>query len=123
MPNPPAIDQRAIEALRELSTAGSDDFLREIIALYLQDTPMPLAKIELALADHDLAAISCTARSIKGSSENFGATPLAQLAYEIELAAATTGVTAAAVLALKAEYARVAEALTASVAGHSPGVD
>jgi CDP-6-deoxy-D-xylo-4-hexulose-3-dehydrase len=48
MPDYPAIDQRAIEALQELSTAGSNDFLREIITLYLQDTPLLLAQLEQA---------------------------------------------------------------------------
>ncbi len=118
MPDYPAIDQRAIEALQELSTAGSNDFLREIITLYLQDTPVLMAKLDQALADRDLMTVSRLAHSIKGSSGNFGATQLAQLAQNLELAAPVGEATVAAVEKLKAEYARVAAALMASIASH-----
>lgn len=113
-----AIDQRAIAALQELSMADSDDFLREIITLYLQDTPLLLAQLEQALAAGDGLTVSRLAHSIKGSSNNFGATQLAHLAHELELAAPSGGATAANVKALLAEYARVAEALTACIASH-----
>ena len=118
MPDHSAIDQRAIAALQELSMAGSDDFLREIITLYLQDTPLLLAQLEQALAAGDGLTVSRLAHSIKGSSSNFGATQLAQLAqlaHELELAAPLGGATVANVKALLAEYASVAAALTASI--------
>ncbi len=115
MPDHSAIDQRAIAALQELSMAGSDDFLREIITLYLQDTPLLLAQLEQALAANDGLTVSRLAHSIKGSSSNFGATQLAQLAHELELAAPLGGATVANVKALLAEYARVAAALTTSI--------
>jgi HPt (histidine-containing phosphotransfer) domain-containing protein len=114
----PAIDQRAIAALQELSTAGSDDFLCEIITLYLQDTPLLLAQLKQALAAGDGVTVSRLAHSIKGSSGNFGANHLAQLAHELELAAPLGGATVANVKALQAEYGRVAAALTASIASH-----
>jgi HPt (histidine-containing phosphotransfer) domain-containing protein len=113
MPDSPILNPSAIQALRDLSPEGSMEFLRELIAIYQDDTPKRLAELEGALARQDAATATRAAHTIKGSSSNFGATLFAQLALAIEahskagdLAAAT-----AALPGLKAEFARVHEAL------------
>jgi len=118
MSTPPPLDPQAIDNLRALSP-GDPAFLRELIEIYLQDTPRRLAELETALAGNDGPLLIRAAHTIKGSSGNFGATGLARLAQEIE-AHGKTGSFAAAAAALpgfKAEYARVNAALTALAGG------
>ena len=118
MPDESILSHEAIEALRTLSP---DDpaFLRELIEIYLQDTPLRLTEIDTALAKSDGTLLTRAAHSIKGSSGNFGASTLAKLAQEIE-GHGKTGNFAAAAAALpgfKAEFARVKEALTKLAGG------
>ena len=118
MSEKPALDPAAIATLRELSP-GDPEFLRELITIYLEDTPKRLAEVESALAKSDVQLLVRAAHTIKGSSGNFGATPLAKLAQEIE-AHGKSGNFAAATSALpafKAEYARVNAALRQLAAG------
>lgn len=109
------LDLRAIETLRELSPDDGGEFLRELIGIYLQDTPLRLAELDEALAKQDASTLGRAAHSIKGSSGNFGARNFAKVAEEIERQAKTGDLTATAPLCLqlKADYLRVAEALTA----------
>jgi HPt (histidine-containing phosphotransfer) domain-containing protein len=119
MPANPSIDPQVIEGLRALSPEGGAEFLKELVDIYLQDTPERLTELELALARQDAPTVTRAAHTIKGSSSNFGAQELARLAQEIELAGKAANLTAAASAApgLKAEYARVAEALHKIVSG------
>lgn len=112
MPDTPALEPAAIANLRELSP-GDPNFLRELIDIYLEDTPLRLGEIETALTKSDGPTLVRAAHTIKGSSGNFGATHLARLALDIEAhgKAGDLAAAAAAVPALKAEYARVREAL------------
>lgn len=116
--NPP-LDLQVIDALRALSPDSGADFLRELVEIYLQDTPERLTELDQALVRQDAAVVTRAAHSIKGSSSNFGAKRLAQIAHEIEALGKLSNLTAAAaaVAGLKAEYARVAQALTQIAAG------
>ena len=112
MPESPALDSTAIESLRALSPEDPA-FLRELVEIYLQDTPKQLAEIEKALGNSDGQLLVRAAHTIKGSSGNFGAANLVKLAQEIE-AHGKSGNFAAATSALpgfRSEYARVREAL------------
>ena len=115
-----SIDPKAIEALRALSPGGGTEFLRELVDIYLQDTPVRLTELELALARQDAPTATRAAHTIKGSSGNFGALRLARLAAEIEVfgKAANLSAATAATPALKAEYVQVAQTLTHMVAGN-----
>lgn len=113
MPDNPTLNPRAIQALRDLSPEGGAEFLRELITIYLEDTPRQMTELEEALARQDAPKVTRAAHTIKGSSGNFGATALAELAVGIE-SHGKTGNLAAAAAALpgfKAEFARVREAL------------
>jgi len=114
MPDDPVIDLQAIDSLRSLDSEGDGAFLRELIEVFLQDTPLRLTDLDQALAKSDAPTFIRAAHTIKGSSSNFGATRLSKLAQEIE-AAGKTGNLASSVPScarLRAEYALVAEALS-----------
>jgi len=107
------LDPAAIESLRSLSPDSDGSFLRELVEIYLQDTPLRFADLDAALAKADAHALMRAAHTIKGSSSNFGANKLAHLAREIEMhgKAGNCGPVPPLVAPLKAEYALVAEGL------------
>jgi len=108
----PILDPAAIETLRSLSPE-EPGFLRELVGIYLQDTPQRLNELETALARKDAQALIRAAHTIKGSSGNFGATELARLAQEIEThgKSGNFAAAAAALPAFKAAFAEVDAAL------------
>ena len=105
---------QSIDALRELSPDSASEFLRELIEIYLLDTPLRLTELEEALNKKDLPSLARAAHTIKGSSSNFGATKLTTLSHEIEMQGKTGNISdsAASYAKLQAEYALVSEALT-----------
>lgn len=113
MTSGPVLNPAAIQALRDLSPEGDAEFLRELIDIYLADTPKQLAQLEDAIARQDAALVVRSAHTIKGSSGNFGAQDFAHLAHEMESSGKSGNLTAAAAALpdLKAQFARVAEAL------------
>ncbi len=113
MLNHEILDPQAIEALRGLSPEADSAFLRELIAIYLEDTPRQLAELQEALTRQDAAKVTRAAHTIKGSSGNFGAVAFARLAQEIETQGKANNLTAAAagLVGLKAHYALVVDAL------------
>ncbi|MBI2497311.1 MAG: Hpt domain-containing protein [Opitutae bacterium] len=119
MPDNPILDPHAIQALRDLSPEGGAEFLKELITIYLKDTPTQMTELEDALARQDAARVTRAAHTIKGSSGNFGAAALAQLTLVIEAHGKAGNLTAAAAAlpGFKAEFARVREALQKLSAG------
>lgn len=113
MASEPIISPEAIQALRELSPEGDGEFLKELIGIYLTDTPKQLAQLDEALARQDAAVVTRAAHTIKGSSGNFGAAEFSRLAREIEAAGKANNLAAAAALVpeFKRQFARVAAAL------------
>jgi HPt (histidine-containing phosphotransfer) domain-containing protein len=113
MPNNPILNPESIQALRDLSPEGDTAFLRELIAIYLADTPGQLAQLESALINGDAALVIRAAHTIKGSSGNFGALELAQVAQEVESRAKASDLVAvnAILPEFKRSLAQVAEAL------------
>lgn len=113
MPHVPTLNPAALQALRDLSPDGSQEFLRELITVYLADTPKQLTQLEEALSRQDAAVAARAAHSMKGSSSNFGAEQLARMAQEIEAACKSNNLAAAASALpdLKRHLAQVVEAL------------
>jgi HPt (histidine-containing phosphotransfer) domain-containing protein len=81
--NVPAIDMRAISQLAESDDTG-DQFIAEIIEIYLADLSERVGKIGLQMSEGDPAGVAATAHAIKGSSGHFGAAHLIELSREIE---------------------------------------
>ncbi len=79
----PVIDAEAIENLRAINPDDSS-FLKEIIGIFLEDTPARIAELRVAMAGGDASTFSRAAHSIKGSSSNLGAARLRSLAERLE---------------------------------------
>lgn len=108
MADHPLIDQQAIENLRSLNPDDADEFLREIIGIYLEDTPARFADLDQSLVAGDGQKFTRAAHSIKGSSANVGAMTVRALAEKLEHQSARQGLGDVAPLLaeLKAEFAR-----------------
>ena len=79
------LDATAIENLRSLGDEdGDDSFLREVIGIFVEDTPVRLRELHTSFAAGDQATFTRAAHSIKGSSSNVGAKELCKLAQELE---------------------------------------
>lgn len=113
MSNTPILNPDAIQALRELSPEGDSEFLRELIAIYLTDTPKQLTTLEEAITRQDADLVVRAAHTIKGSSGNFGAAGFAQLAQEMETHGKSKNLAAAAAALpeFKNRFAQVVAAL------------
>jgi len=113
MPAPLIIDPQAIENLRALTTGDDDAFLREIVGIFLEDTPKRITELEESLAGNDPLRFTRAAHSVKGSSSNLGAMALRAVAERLEHQSKQTGLTGVeALLAeLKTEFARAATEL------------
>lgn len=108
MADPSVIDPHAIENLRALNPDDNDAFLREIVTIYLEDTPLRIAELEQSLAAADQPKFTRAAHSIKGSSANLGAMAVRALAEQLEHQSSRQGLDQVAGLlsALKTEFAR-----------------
>jgi HPt (histidine-containing phosphotransfer) domain-containing protein len=109
----PHIDPEAIKNLRALNLGDNDEFLREIIGIFLEDTPQRIAELYQSLAANDVPTFTRAAHSIKGSSSNLGTLRLREIAEKLEHDARKTGLgeIAADVAALKIQFAEVQVAL------------
>lgn len=92
---------------------GDDSFLRELVQIYLEDSPLRIAEIEQSLAQGDAVLLTRAAHSLKGSSSNFGATQLRAVSERIERLghSGVLGEVAPQIPELKAEFDRVKAAL------------
>jgi histidine phosphotransfer protein HptB len=86
----PIIDPEAIENLRSLSP-DDDSFVRELIGVFLSDTPERIAELRRALESGDASLFVRAAHSIKGSSSNLGASRLRAVAERLEHSSRTAG--------------------------------
>lgn len=84
MPNPPLIDPEAIENLRSLNPDDNDEFLKELVDIFLSDTPARIVDLKQSLEASDATRFCRAAHSIKGSASNLGAEDLRGIAAELE---------------------------------------
>jgi HPt (histidine-containing phosphotransfer) domain-containing protein len=111
------LDQEAIDNLRMLDPDGGDTFLREIIGIFLEDTPLRIAEIDQSLAAGDAPTFVRAAHTIKGASSNVGAAALRAVAEQLEQHAKKDGLVEVATLIaeLKTEFASARTALNALI--------
>jgi HPt (histidine-containing phosphotransfer) domain-containing protein len=91
MPELPLIDPQAIENLRAIIPGDTDELLKEIISIYLEDTPQRIAELETSLTAGDIGVFTRAAHSIKGTSSSLGAMRLRAVAETIECYSKETG--------------------------------
>jgi HPt (histidine-containing phosphotransfer) domain-containing protein len=92
-----------------------EEFLVELIDVYLDDTPMRLAQLLQALDGGDAETMTREAHTVKSSSANVGAMTLSALAQQVEFASRNgrTDSVAAEVGRMAAIFARVKATLEA----------
>ncbi|MCU1347236.1 MAG: domain S-box protein [Acidobacteria bacterium] len=107
-----SIDARVIASLRELGR-GSNDILREVSAIYLDDSPSRIAAIAATIEEGDATAMANAAHGLKSSSGNLGASGVRELCAAIEKLGRGGSVDGGAELLsqLRAEYEQVAREL------------
>jgi HPt (histidine-containing phosphotransfer) domain-containing protein len=91
VPDIPIIDPGAIANLRQLNPDDGGEFLREIVGIYIEDTPLRIAELRKTLASGDTTAFARAAHTIKGSSSNVGAQALRAVAERLEKMARSEG--------------------------------
>ncbi|MFM1852452.1 MAG: hypothetical protein RIS54_2136 [Verrucomicrobiota bacterium] len=91
MTNPAIIDPESIENLRSLNPGDNDEFLREIVGIFLEDTPKRLDELTECLGTQDVRRFTRAAHSIKGGSANLGAMALRAAAEKLEHTSAQDG--------------------------------
>ncbi|MET0263885.1 MAG: Hpt domain-containing protein [Rariglobus sp.] len=84
MPPLPIVDLEAIANLRALSPDDDDAFLKEILTIFIDDTPVRIAELHSSKASGDAAGFVRAAHSVKGSSSNVGASELRAVAERLE---------------------------------------
>lgn len=106
MPDLPVIDPEAIANLRSLNPGDNDEFLGEIVSIFLADTPLRITELEQSLVAGDIPKFARAAHSIKGSSANLGAMTLRAVAEKLEHQSRKDGLGAVAALIgdLKAQF-------------------
>ena len=97
----------------ELRVTMGDDFIPELIAAYLDDTPRLIQDLQQTLAEGNVIAFTRTAHSIKSSSASLGALDFSAQAKELEMIGKSGDLSQAAekVNQLIADYPKLAEAL------------
>lgn len=64
---------------------GDKSLLRELVAIFLEDTPRLLEEIRKAATERDSRRLSYVAHALKGSISNFSARPAYEAAFLLEL--------------------------------------
>lgn len=113
VPDLPPIDRDAIANLRDLNPGDNGEFLREIIGIYIEDTPKRIADLKACLASGDAPAFTRAAHTIKGSSANVGAQVLKGIAERLEFASRKEGLGQAEPMIVESEveFAKVSTEL------------
>ena len=107
----PAVPVLDAHVLANLQVLG-DDFFRELVALYLADTPRRLADIRAAAGRGDAAGVARAAHALLSSSGNIGAAKVRDLCIAIE---ASKEIDPALIRRLEEEYGKAERALRAQV--------
>ena len=112
-----SLDQSALDQLRELDPDGSAGVLAQIINAYLDDAPALIAQMQAALGANDVRTLTRHVHSLKSTSLSLGATRVANLAREIEMAGKSNVLDScpALLMALNAEYAAAQRLLKAAL--------
>jgi CheY-like chemotaxis protein len=108
---PCVLDPVVFRELRQM--LGDGEFLAEAIDCYLEDTPMLLQAMTVAIAEGNATDLQHAAHTLKSSTAIFGATSLSQLCQTLEAIGSNGNWTKASALMLQVEkeYEKVQAAL------------
>jgi len=115
------VEKEIMDKAKDWIEDYGEEFLVELIDVYLDDTPARLQQLRQALDGGDTETLTREAHTLKSSSANVGAMTLSTLARQVELAGRNglTETLADDVVNLTAMFARVKSTLEAL--RHSPG--
>ena len=113
-----SVDRSVLQSLRDLQEEGEPDILAELIALFLDDAPTRLRGIREAAANGDANFLERNAHTLKGSSQNMGATRMGALCAQLQEAGRTGDLSRVPELVdlITDEFERVDAELTAEMA-------
>ena len=81
----PVLDKAVVDELRA-ATGGDDDFVRDLVATYLEEGQTHLDGLAAAAETNDSAAIVRPAHTLKSTSASIGAMRLSAICRDIETA-------------------------------------
>jgi CheY-like chemotaxis protein/HPt (histidine-containing phosphotransfer) domain-containing protein len=85
-PGDSRLDTSTLAALGDSARGGDPAFLREIVTIFLEDTPQHLRDLREAAAARESATLVRVAHTLKSSSSYLGARRLAELCEDLERA-------------------------------------
>jgi signal transduction histidine kinase/DNA-binding response OmpR family regulator len=104
-----AIDTEVLQGLRQTMGANADQFLTQLIDVYLEETPLLIQAMDAAVAQTDATAMQKAAHTLKSSSASLGAITLSKLCEQLERLGYSQTTTGAReiVTQVESEYERV----------------
>ena len=114
---PPALDLSVLESRRGPQEDGEPDKLARIVGLFIDDVPLRLQELRLAVERGEAQKVEETAHMLKGGSGYMGATRMAEICAEIQALGASGELSGVPELldALETEFVRIRPALEAAV--------
>ena len=80
----PIFDEHALDQYREFWGEEAPEVIRELLTMFLQQTPSQVETIQSAFQTGDLATVRRVAHTLKSSSGSVGAYALAELCRQVE---------------------------------------
>lgn len=80
----PTIDWAFIDDMRLLQIEGEPDFVEEMTALFLSETPALCNALRLSVADTNPVMLRRAAHTLKGNCNSIGAKRMAELSQDLE---------------------------------------
>jgi signal transduction histidine kinase/HPt (histidine-containing phosphotransfer) domain-containing protein len=108
-----SVDPNALQRLKDLHDDEDTSFLKELIDIFLQNTPLHIAKIKDQVQQNNADLVRKTAHAIKGSSAVLGAVKLVEMCSALENASRAGDMDTIRDVSsqLDAEYGKVSAAL------------
>lgn len=113
----PILDLAVVAELRD-SVGGDQEFVKELVAAYLAESPGYLDALAIAATAGDAAAMVRPAHTVKSSSAALGAIRLAAICKQVEFAAREGRVDQAGMDAARSLWAETVAALAAAGLSH-----
>lgn len=115
------IEKEIMSKAKEWVDDYDEDFLVELIDVYLDEAPARMGQLQLAVDGHDAETLAREAHTLKSSSANVGAITLSAMAQQVEIAGRTGKIEnlAEVMRQMTATFAQVKNALEAL--RHAPG--
>ena len=80
-----SLDESKLDDLRSLDSDGSNGFLKEMINIYLEESPRLISEMKAALKENQVENFTRAAHTLKSSSANLGAMALSEMCKELEM--------------------------------------